>query len=143
MSNNYENRREIEFLISRENILNANRPVHRFIKSKTARFLRELSFNEGEKIKLEDKDFAPFSHFKITAFISPPTRVRIDPPNVYPTIKPLIDGLTDAGFWEDDNFRHLLDTSFRYGGLSGEKGFYKVNLIIEEIEDISNFITDV
>lgn len=27
---------------------------------------------------------------------------RRDPHNFYPTIKPIIDGLTDAGLWPDD-----------------------------------------
>lgn len=27
---------------------------------------------------------------------------RRDPHNYYPTVKPIVDGLTDAGFWLDD-----------------------------------------
>jgi crossover junction endodeoxyribonuclease RusA len=30
------------------------------------------------------------------------TNRRRDPHNYYPTVKPIVDGLTDAGFWVDD-----------------------------------------
>lgn len=44
-----------------------------------------------------------------------PRRVaRFDAPNLYPTIKPIIDGFTDAGLWEDDDYKHIRDTTFRY-----------------------------
>lgn len=44
-----------------------------------------------------------------------PRRVaRCDAPNLYPTIKPIIDGFTDAGLWEDDDYKHIRDTIFRY-----------------------------
>lgn len=32
-----------------------------------------------------------------------PTRRRADPPNANPTVKPIIDGLVDAGIFPDDN----------------------------------------
>jgi crossover junction endodeoxyribonuclease RusA len=41
--------------------------------------------------------------FAIVSFEFPVTQNRRrDPHNFYPTIKPIIDGLTDAGFWPDD-----------------------------------------
>lgn len=60
-----------------------------------------------------------------------PTRSRLDPPNLYPTIKAIIDGMTDAGIWVDDNYKVIRSMSFRYGGLSGKKGYYKFVLTIE------------
>ena len=35
------------------------------------------------------------------------TRTRFDPANAYPTVKALVDGLTDAGVWVDDDDQHL------------------------------------
>lgn len=46
--------------------------------------------------------------------VSPPSKRRIDPPNMYPTVKPFIDGLTDAGWWEDDNYNYIISTEFHY-----------------------------
>lgn len=74
-----------------------------------------------------------FNHFKIRVTVFSLTNGRIDPPNFYPTIKHLIDGLTDASWWKDDNFNHLKEVSFVYGGVSDVKGEYKFVLDIEEI----------
>lgn len=60
-----------------------------------------------------------------------PTRRRLDPPNLYPTVKALIDGLTDANLWPDDNHEVIKMMSFQYGGLSGESGKFKIVLDIE------------
>lgn len=76
-----------------------------------------------------------FDKFKAILIVFPPTKRRLDPANLSPTLKPLIDGLTDASYWEDDDFNHLLDTSFRYGGVSGIKNTYILKLILREIDD--------
>lgn len=84
-----------------------------------------------------------FSHFGVSVTVCPPTRRRLDPPNLYPTVKALIDGLTDACWWSDDDFTHLLYTSFRYGGLSGEKGIWKIVLDVVRVDDneLGDYIT--
>lgn len=84
-----------------------------------------------------------FRHFGINVTVCPPTRRRLDPPNLYPTVKALVDGLTDACWWSDDDFTHLLYTSFRYGGLSGEKGMWKIILDVVRVDDsqIGDYIT--
>lgn len=46
--------------------------------------------------------------------VSPPTKRVCDPPNYYPTVKPVIDGLTDTLWWEDDNFHYINSTEFHY-----------------------------
>lgn len=50
----------------------------------------------------------------ISIGVSPPTKRVIDPPNLYPTIKPFVDGLTDALWWKDDNFNYITSTEFHY-----------------------------
>ncbi|QBX16900.1 hypothetical protein Javan291_0024 [Streptococcus phage Javan291] len=59
----------------------------------------------------------------------------MDPPNFYPTVKALVDGLTDAGIWSDDNHEVIRFMTFEYGGLSGVKGKYKIVIEVEEIEN--------
>lgn len=120
--------KEIEFEIDRKNLLNSNVKYHYHDKAGRARRLRALPEKVAERI--EDK----FEHYKVVAYILPPTRRRMDPPNLYPTVKHLIDGLTDVGWWEDDDHTHLVELAFRYGGKSGVKGCYKVILRVEEIE---------
>lgn len=82
-----------------------------------------------------------FHNFTMAVTVCPPTRRRLDPPNLYPTVKALTDGLTDAGWWEDDDFEHLLEVRFRYGGLSPEKGYWLIHLDLEELLDSSGFVT--
>lgn len=72
---------------------------------------------------------------KVTVTVCPPTRRRIDPPNLWPTVKPLLDGLTDASWWYDDDFTHVVETSFRYGGTSGVSGQYDIILEFTEVDN--------
>ena len=81
-----------------------------------------------------------FDKFAIRLIVMPPTRRRFDPPNLWPSLKALGDGLTDAGLWEDDSFEYMVETSFRAGGLSGIKGVWKLRLEITEVEDLSDFV---
>lgn len=118
-----------EFLVHRKIMLNANVSRHYMDKSNRAKALRELSYMECHN----DKEF--FNHFDIMVYVYPPTRRRLDPANLYPTVKHLIDGLTDAGWWEDDDWTRLRTLSFRYGGLSGEKNIFKIKMEIEEVEE--------
>lgn len=52
---------------------------------------------------------------KVLVTVYAPTRRRLDPPNLYPTVKALIDGLTDANLWPDDNHEVIKMMSFQYG----------------------------
>jgi len=45
----------------------------------------------------------------MVSFVFPvTTNRRRDPHNFYPTIKPIIDGLTDAGLWPDDTPEYVM-----------------------------------
>lgn len=57
-----------------------------------------------------------------------------DPPNLWPTVKALTDGLTDCAWWVDDNFTHLVEVSFAYGEKSPTKGHFRFTLIVEPLE---------
>lgn len=176
---------DLEFVIPRKQILNANMALHHMQKAKRAAWLRKtateagLAWREhrqgeldskrarerfdymervraerllakkyGREVDIESLGDEPaatyvFNHFKVVLTVCPPTRTRIDPPNLYPTLKPIVDGLTDASFWEDDNYHFMLETSFLYGGLSGVKDNYRLLLRCEEVDDISHYITHV
>lgn len=88
-----------------------------------------------------------FEHFKVSVTVLPPTRRRLDPINLYPTVKALIDGFTineenESGWWDDDDFKHLLEMSFKYGGLSGVKDHFILKIDIENISDTSDYVLD-
>lgn len=99
-----------------------------------------------EKLDAIEKEFAPetpsneleveypFSKFRVDVAIQPPTRRRFDPPNLYPTVKHIIDGMTDASFWEDDSFDQLVEMSFKGDGVSGISKTFVVTLNISSVE---------
>lgn len=74
-----------------------------------------------------------FNKFKITTYVSPPTARRLDPANLWPTVKHIVDGLTDCGFWIDDDWEHLEEISFKYDGINITKDSFIIKLVIEEI----------
>lgn len=107
----------LTFEITRKMLLNANalNGMHYQTKGNKARLLRSL----GSEVGNEHKG-THFSKFEIEVEVFSPTRRRLDPPNLYPTVKHLIDGLTDSGLWDDDDYTKLTKMSFVYGGLIKE-----------------------
>lgn len=123
---------KIEFNLSNrkhsKEIINSNDRLHYHQKAKMTAYLRELARLSVSNI---DKCYSPKQPCIVDVIVYSPTKRRLDPPNLYPTIKALIDGLTDKGLWTDDNYRVIKKLSFCYGGLSGTKK-YKIVLKIED-----------
>lgn len=92
-------------------------------------------FKQEEIVRVGESPELLFDKFTVLVTVFPPTRRRLDPINLYPTVKAIIDGLTDSAWWEDDNHNHLLQIGFRYGGLSEEKDTFKLILDVEEVEE--------
>lgn len=148
----------LEFTIPRKQMLNAHGNSQWKSKMSIVKRLRTMGYDQAAAISEDraahDGTAVHFDKFEITVTLKPPIRNRIDPANYYPTAKALIDGLTDAGWWEDDNFEHLLEVRFRYGGLAGvttpdpenpekeirDKAMFRLILDIREIEDTSGYI---
>lgn len=117
-------------------VINSNDRDHNKVTGHMVSRIRKLAAYETKAKK--DKHMLPFSpkrpcHLTVTVY--KPTRRRLDTPNLYPTVKPLVDGMTEAGIWTDDNDNVIKSTKFQLGGLSGKKGFYKFVLTIEEEKD--------
>lgn len=112
-------------------MLNANDRPHWAQKAKITAYLRHIGRLKG----LEGK-YTTYTKKRpcgLIITIYSPTKRRLDPPNLYPTIKALVDGLTDAGVWEDDNHEIIKYMTFEYGGLSGIKGKYRIEIDIKEL----------
>lgn len=112
-------------------MLNSNDRPHWTQKARVTKFLRQLGAIEGRKGKTTTYTKKRPCGLIVTIFS--PTKRRMDPPNFYPTVKALVDGLTDAGVWADDNHEVIKYMTFRYGGLSGIKGKYRIEMEIKEI----------
>lgn len=123
----------MQFELARKQMISANDRLHFQQKAKITRFLRELAKYEGQNT-LKDWYGLPFSEdkpCKVRVVIFSPTLRKYDPPNWSPTTKALLDGLTDAEFWTDDNYNIIKEVSFSHGGKSGTQN-YKIKLEIIE-----------
>lgn len=67
----------------------------------------------------------------INAYIHRPINNHSDAGNFYLTVKPIVDGLIDAGLLPDDNDDHLQGPFLH----KGEKAPYAVTLTIERLQD--------
>lgn len=111
-------------------MISANDRMHPIVKSQITRHLRDLAYNMSEAL---DPPFSPEKPCKVDVIVFAPTNRRMDAPNWYPTVKALIDGMTDANILTDDNNTIIKKMSFAYGGLSGSKK-YKLKIIFTELE---------
>lgn len=70
----------------------------------------------------------------VTAIIHPLTHGRFDPENAAPMVKAILDGITQSGYWPDDNAAYVLGPDYRLGEPSVEKGVYRITIRIEDAE---------
>lgn len=115
-------------------MINANDRLHFHVKAELTKHLRELANGEARHY-IGDLPKGSFLYSKehpcfILVYVYPPTRQRMDAPNWYPTVKALIDGLTDMGMFEDDNDSVITSFTFLNGG-KARNGNKKYELILE------------
>lgn len=58
---------------------------------------------------------------------------RFDPPNAWPTIKPIVDGMIQAGLLPDDSDKYLIGPDFRREPGRAPKGIRRIRFEIEEL----------
>lgn len=96
-------------------------------------FIRELRREYGHRVRL------PLckARVRVVATLHTRTNTRLDPANSYPTIKALVDGLTDAGLWADDDSEHLIGPDMRRGepDPTMRKGWRRIVITIEAAEE--------
>lgn len=119
-------------------MLNSNQRLHHMTKAARSKWLRELARERGMSLFPGGGDGAVLfdGPVEVSVTVCPTTRSRMDPPNVYPSVKALVDGLTDAGWWEDDHWRFLPLMSFAYGGRSPVKGCYRLVLDVQRVDEV-------
>ena len=126
---------KFEFVLSNtkklKQMINANDRLHWAQKAKITAHLRSMALQKCQGVNIP-----PYSKKRpcgLLVTIYAPTKRRLDPPNFNPTIKALVDGMTEAGIWTDDNHEIIKYMTFQYGGLSGIKDKYRIELEIEDI----------
>lgn len=93
----------ITFTIPREQWVTSNSRLHHYAKAQRVKILRETGAIQARAQQI--------SHYaqpvQLMIGIGYPTAVRSDPSNSEPTVKGLIDGMTDAGVFKDDDSKHV------------------------------------
>lgn len=106
-------------------MISANDRYHFAVKMKLTEFLRSLACQKvASEFHLTAPVFTPDNPCTVIITIHPPTRRRMDPPNWYPTVKALIDGMTDAKLWSDDNHEIIRALTFVYGEVTEDKKYH-------------------
>ncbi len=114
-------------------MINSNDRLNPHVRAELTAHLRKLSTETAFKT-YEHPERTKFSEncpCHIGVVVYPPTERRMDAPNWYPTVKALIDGLTDAGVFEDDNNKVIRSMTFIPGSVVTNKK-YKFEIIIRE-----------
>ena len=128
---------KFDFILSntkrKKEMLNANDRPHWAQKAKITANLRCMAF-----LKVSEGKYTTYTKKRpcgLVVTIYAPTKRRMDPPNFYPTVKALVDGMTDAGIWTDDNHEVIKYMVFKYGGLSGLKDKYRIEIEVKEVHE--------
>lgn len=102
-------------------LLNANQRPHHRVRHELTLALRTAAklaatANPALKADLDAAKPAPLlNRAHILGVFHPPTSGRRDPANWYPSFKAAVDGLVDAGLFEDDDHEHVLGPDMRLG----------------------------
>ena len=104
-------------------MLSSNDRYHPQVKAQITKHLRNLAKMSA---KYNKKPFSKDNPCELHIDVHPPTKARMDAPNVYPTIKALVDGLVDKHVLTEDNNQIIKRTIFESTQLSGVKQTYRI-----------------
>ena len=109
----------ITFIVERDSWITSNSRLHWAKKAAAVASLRGCAYLLGrtvlEAARVPRKACPVWTREKpcrVTVAVGMPTRRRFDLTNVEPTVKPLIDGLVEAGFFEDDDSQVIREVMF-------------------------------
>ena len=121
----------LTFDIPNNLFMNANGRLHHYQRANMTKQLRELAYWKAKAARGKGLGEPPYH---VTCIIELDTARRFDPPNAYPTIKALVDGMTDAGVWTDDNSDVIEAMTFRRGAGKAKKGFKRVTIEVSKCD---------
>lgn len=123
---------ELAFTIGPRMWLTANGRYHYRQKAARTKLLRHCAYTAATHARNKGEAHAWADHHRalVTATIGYPTAARADPDNAQPTVKALIDGLTDAGLWTDDDYKHVAIGGYRRDTKKAPRNTHTVRLHI-------------
>ena len=116
----------------------ANSRLHWARRAWRTRSMRQMAFVLGRRelndLRAEGHRYPSpvFGRAHVTAVIHFSRGGTHDPGNASPMVKAAVDGLTDAGYWVDDDSTHVVGPDYRIGEPTGRAGVYRIELEIEE-----------
>lgn len=105
--------------------LSANDRHHWREKAKRTKALREMGY-----VKAKAERVPAYTIASLAVYVGYPTSRRSDPANSYPTVKGLVDGMTDAGVWPDDDSAHLPLITFGRDPDTKTPGRYRLRMVL-------------
>lgn len=102
-------------------LLNANQRLHHAPKGRLTKAIRDAAHQAVTENPLLMAALAAakpgplFERAHILGVIRPRSNRRIDPANLYPSFKAAVDGLVDAGLFEDDDHTRVVGPDMRLG----------------------------
>lgn len=104
-------------------LLNANQRMHHKPKAQLTARLRDAAMEAVSECPALMEALAAakpgplFQRAHILGVLHPATARRADPANWYPSFKAAVDGLVDAGLFEDDDHTRVLGPDMRLGNV--------------------------
>ncbi|WP_172121250.1 hypothetical protein [Actinomyces faecalis] len=113
--------------------LSANGREHRFDRARRTATLRKRACLLARHHGLPHYT----GRVRVDFYVHTRTHNRMDPANAYPTVKALVDGLTDAGVWADDDDTHLSGPVPHRGEHAPDLpvGFRRVTLTVTDLDE--------
>jgi Holliday junction resolvase RusA-like endonuclease len=108
--------------------VNANGREHYHAKGRKVAAIRERAGWAARAARMT----SPHERTRVVMHLFyPPTARKRDASNLQPTAKAIMDGMTDARVWPDDNDRHVVGPDLRAAQeSSGVKGVLKVVVVL-------------
>lgn len=116
----------LKLVIHKNNWMTSNQRTHWAKNAEKSAALKQAAYIHARKNRLTPICEPVWVH----ALIGLPTMHRFDPPNAWPTIKPIIDGLVDAGVLQDDDSAHVPYTSFSRDPNKSPKDKYRITIYL-------------
>lgn len=123
----------IRFLLGSEEWLTSNKRMGRYQKADVVKGLRFRASIQGRTQRPPGGKFSAENPCRLTVEVAIPTRRRFDPANSSPTVKALVDGLTDAGWWTDDNSDVIREVTYKRADEPSSSGIYFVTIAAEPL----------
>lgn len=120
--------RTVELLLHKGSFLSMNDRRHPLAHARMVKSLRQMGYWHARGANLQD---AHLGRTRVDVHITRPRRGGIkDPANAHATLKPMIDGMVDAGVWTDDDHTHVVGPFPLFSTNRTEGDFYRLAFLL-------------